>query len=53
MRYLAAIINGIICGRIAVAIGYEINTWQHWAIFLPLLLWVMLYKDIDDYFKSK
>lgn len=53
MKYLAPILNGIIIGLVCRAVGYKIHEWQYWAIFLPLLTWVILYRYIDNFFKNK
>lgn len=52
MNYLAPIINGIIIGQAVNKMGFEIITWQYWVIFIPLTIWVIVYRDIDDYIKS-
>jgi len=53
MKYLAPIISGIIVGQMVSAMGYEMNQWQTWAIFIPVVIWVIAYGDIDNYFKNK
>lgn len=34
------------------AMGYKMNQWQSWAIFIPVIIWIIAYRDIDDHFKK-